>query len=49
MEKYRIHKLTSGNYIVYNESLKLTNSAETKEEATELRNKLNDELEKAGQ
>lgn len=46
MEKYRIHKLKSGSYIVYNEYLKLSNSADTKEEATELKNRLNDALEK---
>lgn len=46
MEKYRIHKLRSGSYIVYNEELKFSNSADNKEEAIELKNKLNDELEK---
>ena len=42
MEKYRIHKLKSGSYIVYNEELKFSKSADTKEDAVELRNKLND-------
>ena len=42
MEEYKFRKLThTGQYIVYNEEAKFHEYVDTKEEATDLRNKMN--------
>jgi len=44
MNKYKTQKLSSENYIVYKEDIKFIKYVSSKQEAFELRNKLNKKL-----